>query len=75
MGVDGYTLLRVDRNRLNLNGDRMEGGGVAVYIRDGITYSQNGLLQYCVCNDHYEVLWVKIILFNQTNMILQTTKR
>ena len=26
MTVDGYTLLRVDRNRLNLNGDRMEGG-------------------------------------------------
>ena len=75
MGVHGYTLLRVDRNRLNLNGDSMEGGGVAVYIKDGITYTQTGLLEHCICTNNYEVLWVRIILFNQTNMILGVVYR
>ena len=75
MHVNGYTLLRVDRNRLNHNGDRMEGGGVAIYIKDGITFTQAGLSQFNISNKDIEMLWVRIVLPVQLDMILGVVYR
>jgi hypothetical protein len=35
--IAGYVLHRADRNRRNDNGDEIKGGGVAMYIKKGIT--------------------------------------
>ena len=53
IGIEGYNIIRMDRkwNEENKVGIK-KGGGVGLFIRDDLTYSQNDLQQYDLsCKD------------------------
>ena len=52
-----------------------EGGGVALYIKDDISFSQVGLHQYNVSNKDVECLWIRVIRGNAKDMLLGTLYR
>ena len=70
LSIDGYSLIRLDRNRLNENITR--GGGLAMYIKDGINFSMTKFQNLNRTNEFIELqsLYIKneyckdLIIFN-----------
>ena len=58
IAVSGYNLLRVDRNR--------HGGGVALYIKNHITFN----LREDLTHDDTESIWIEVRLPNQPPVLV-----
>ena len=58
--IDGYSLVRKDRTR--------QGGGVAIYIRNTICYTERQAL----CSDNLEMLCVEVQKANNKPFLLST---
>ena len=71
LSVDGYNLVRWDRSWME-DGCNLtkRGGGVAVYIKEDLTFAQLGLHQYNVSNKNVECLWISVIRENAKDMVV-----
>ena len=62
LSIDGYNLVRWDRNwSEDGNNFIKKGGGVAMYIKEDLTFTQLGLQQYNVSNKNSECFWINVI--------------
>ena len=67
INIHGYNLLRLDRN-WSENGQLKKGGGVCLYIKDEILYSENELSNLNLSSEDIEIQWISIR--KQNNRIL-----
>ena len=76
IGIDGYNVVRWDRSWNEENGNGIKkGGGVGFYIRDDLTFSQSGLLQYNISSRDIECCWLKLINKEAKDILLCTVYR
>ena len=76
IGIDGYNVDRSDRSWNEENGNGIKkGSGVGFYIRDDLTFSQSGLLQYNISSRDIECCWLKLINKEAKNILLCTLYR
>ena len=71
VSIEGYNILRWDRSWRDENQMGIKkGGGTGFYIRDDITFSQDGLTGYNCSSKDIECCWLQIINSNAKDMLL-----
>ena len=71
LNISEYNLVRWDRKWCEIGSNVVKrGGGVALYIKEELTFSQQGLGQYNVSNKNIECLWIKILRENAKDIIV-----
>ena len=71
VSINNYNLIRNDRHWVNpISGEIKKGGGVAIYIKQGLTFSDENLRRFDQSTKDYESCWVKLLLNNQKNIIV-----
>ena len=71
VNIEGYNIIRLDRNwKEDGKVGVKKGGGVGFYIRDDLTYSQDGLQQYNVSCKDIECSWLRLLNSNAKDIIL-----
>ena len=76
LSIKGYNLIRWDRDWHEDGCNRIKkGGGVALYIKDNLTFSQTGLQQYNVSNKNVVCCWLHVNHDNAKDMLIGTVYR
>ena len=64
LNIEGYNLCRLDRN-WSENGNVKKGGGICVYIKKGVLFSENKYINLNLSSKNIEMQWISL---NQCNM-------
>ena len=76
LNIEGYNLVRWDRSWCEDGSNSVKrGGGVALYIKEDLTFTSQRLQQYNVSNRNNECLWVHVVRENAKDIIIGTVYR
>ena len=73
--IPGYNLLRLDRNWSENGKSIKKGGGLAIYIKNGIDYCEVKFKMNNTSNSDIESQWVEIRIKNMKKIILVNVYR
>ena len=76
INIDGYDIIRLDRSWSHNNSIvSKKGGGVMMYIRDSVSWSDENVLFLNRSENFLEIQWIEVINENCKNFIIANTYR
>ena len=73
--IPGYNLLRLDREWLDKNNNIKKGGGLGVYIKNGLDYNESLFRKNNISSSDIEMQWLEIKVKNMKKIILLNVYR
>ena len=71
LNIEGYNLVRLDREwKEGGSNATKRGGGVGLYIKDDLTYTQANMVKHNISNKDIECCWIMVIRENTKEMLV-----
>ena len=70
INIEGYNLIRLDRQWSEDGKQVKKGGGVGFYVREDLTYSTEELKTYNCSTNDIECFWIQLMMKNSKNIII-----
>ena len=74
LNIDGYNISRLDRAIKTDKGVGKRGGGVAVYCREDIKFSDHNFKDFNMSNANIEMQWISLHMDNALNINVDKSK-